>query len=103
VAIGLPVPMLAMELARDRLAPGALLHATLGAQIYAPDEAVAEGYLDAAFAPDEVLPHAIQEAARLGALARGAYRATKERLRGRTIAYITAGLDADMASLLSPS
>jgi enoyl-CoA hydratase len=103
VAIGLPVPMLAMELARDRLTAAALPRATLGAQIYAPDEAVTAGYLDAAVAPDELLPRAIQEAARLGALARMAYRATKTRLRGRTIAYITAGLDDDMASLLSPS
>jgi enoyl-CoA hydratase len=103
VSIGLPVPMLAMELARDRLAPAALPRATLGAQMYAPDEAVAAGYLDAVAPADELAARAASEAARLGALSRGAYRATKERLRGATIARITGSLDDDMARLLSPA
>jgi enoyl-CoA hydratase len=103
VSIGLPVPMLAMELARDRLAPAALPRATLGAQLYGPDEAVAAGYLDAAVPAAELAARAAAEAARLGALSRMAYRATKDRLRGATIARITTGLDADMASLLPPA
>lgn len=103
VSIGLPVPMLAMEIARDRLTPTALPRATLGAQLYGPDEAVAAGYLDAAVPADELAARAAAEAARLGALSRMAYRATKQRLRGATIARITAGLDADMASLLQPA
>ena len=103
VSIGLPVPMLAMELARDRLTPSALPHATLGAQLHGPDEAVAAGYLDAAVPADELAARAAAEAARLGALSRMAYRATKQRLRGATIARITGGLDADMASLLQPA
>jgi enoyl-CoA hydratase len=103
LSIGLPVPMLAMELARDRLAPPALPRATLGAQIYAPDEAVAAGYLDAVAPAEELAARAAQEAARLGAFARVAYRATKERLRGKTIAHVRASLDEDMARLLSPA
>ncbi|HWO20103.1 MAG TPA: crotonase/enoyl-CoA hydratase family protein [Kofleriaceae bacterium] len=102
VSIGLPVPMLAMELARDRLATAALPRATLGAQMYAPDEAAAAGYLDAVAPAEELAARAVQEAARLGALSRNAYRATKERLRGATIARITGGLDDDMARLLAP-
>lgn len=102
VSIGLPVPMLAMELARDRLAPAALPRATLGAQMYAPEEAVAAGYLDAVVPADELAARAAQEAVRLGALSRSAYRATKERLRGKTIAHILGTLDDDMARLLSP-
>lgn len=100
VSIGLPVPMLAMELARDRLTPAALPRATLSGQIYAPDEAAAAGYLDAVVPAEELLARAVQEAARLGALSRHAYRATKERLRGATIARISAGLEDDMARLL---
>jgi enoyl-CoA hydratase len=103
VSIGLPVPLLAMELARDRLTPTALPRATLGAQLYGPDEAVAAGYLDAAVPAAELAARAAAEAARLGALSRMAYRATKQRLRGATIARITSGLDADMASLLQPA
>src|SRR5687767_1064966 len=52
VSIGLPVPVLAMELARDRLVKTELHHATLGARIYDPDAALRAGYLD------EVVPAA---------------------------------------------
>lgn len=102
LSIGLPVPVLAMELARDRLAPQALSRATLGAGVYAPDEALAVGYLDAVAPAEELAARAAQEAARLGGFPRAPYRATKERLRGKTIAHVLASLDEDMARLLSP-
>lgn len=100
VQIGLPVPALAMELARDRLSKRALHHATLGAQIYDPAGALEVGYLDAVVAPDEVLNRAKTEATRLGAYGRMPYRATKERLRGATIATIEGSLERDLAALL---
>ncbi len=100
VAIGIPVPHLAMEFARDRLSKRALTRATLLAQIYTPDEAVAAGYLDQVVAADELLPRAIEEAARLGALNRIAYAATKQLLRRPTIDRIRATLDSDLARLL---
>jgi enoyl-CoA hydratase len=102
VSIGMPVPVLAMELARDRLVGTELARATLMATVYDPPGAAAAGYLDAVVAPDEVLPRAREEAARLSALALPAYRATKERLRGRTIAHIEATLEDDMTRLLTP-
>ncbi len=46
VSIGLPVPVLAMELARDRLTKSELHRATLLATIYTPDDAKRAGYLD---------------------------------------------------------
>lgn len=103
LSIGLPVPVLAMELARDRLVSSALPRATLLGQLYAPDEAVTVGYLDEAVAPDAVLARATQEAARLGALSRMAYRNTKVRLRGKTIDYITSSVDDDLRRLLTPA
>jgi enoyl-CoA hydratase len=104
LSIGLPVPVLAMELARDRLAPTALSRATLGAQIYAPEDAVAAGYLDEVVPADQLLARATQEAARLGAFSKAMYRATKDRLRSKTIAYILGAVDEDMARLMpSPS
>lgn len=103
VALGMPVPELAMELARDRLLATELTRATLLAQIYDPDAARRAGYLDEVVAADQVLGRARAEAARLGALAGSAFRATKARLRGRTIAQITGNLDADMRDLLLPS
>lgn len=103
VAIGMPVPVLAMELARDRLLPSELTHATLGAQIYTPETALRAGYLDAVVASGETLARAKQEATRLGAYSKSAFQATKTRLRGRTIADIEARMDEDMRALLMPS
>lgn len=100
VSIGMPVPVLAVELARDRLSKRAFVHATLTGQIYDPKGAVAAGYLDEIVAPDAVLDRARAEAARLGALSRVAYGATKARLRSQTTAYIRDTLETDMGSLL---
>jgi enoyl-CoA hydratase len=90
-----------MELARDRLAPGELLRATLQATIYGPDDAVRAGYLDEVVAPGEVLARAKAEAARLGQFSRFPFHATKQRLRGRTIAHIRATLDEDVTSIMA--
>ena len=101
VSIGMPVPVLAMELARDRLATSELVRATLQGQIYDPPGALGAGYLDELVTADALDARAIAEASRLGALSRVAYGATKERLRGATIAHIEATLDSDMASMLA--
>jgi enoyl-CoA hydratase len=101
VQIGMPVPVLAMELARDRLAPGELAKATLQAKIYAPEEAARIGYLDEVAAAGDVLARAKAEAARLGALSRPAFHATKKRLRGKTIAHILGTLDEDMQTIMA--
>ncbi len=103
VSLGMPVPVLAMELARDRLSKRELVKATLLAQIYDPEGAVRVGYVDAVAAPDEVVAQAKTEAARLGALSRSAFVATKKRLRGTSIEYINSSLDADMRDLMMPS
>jgi enoyl-CoA hydratase len=103
VSIGLPVPVLAMELARDRLQPTELPRATLMAQIYDPEAALRAGYLDAVAGQEAVLDQARAEATRLASLPRSAYRATKARLRGKTIDYIRASLDADMRDLMTPT
>jgi enoyl-CoA hydratase len=101
VAIGLPVPVLAMELARDRLSKAALVHATLGARIYDPEEAARVGFLDEVAPTEGALARAMEEAQKLGGLSRLAYSATKKRLRGKTIAHILGTLDEDMAQIAS--
>ena len=102
VSIGLPVPVLAMELARDRLTKTELHRATLLAQIYAPDEAQRAGYVDEVVPGDQLLARAKAEAARLGALPAQAYRGTKTRLRRATIEHIRATMATDMQTLLTP-
>jgi enoyl-CoA hydratase len=99
VAIGLPVPVLAMELARDRLATTELTKATQLATIFGAEDAARVGYLDSLEGGD-VVAKAKSEAARLGALPRRAFKATKERLRGKTIAHIRSTLEEDLATLL---
>jgi enoyl-CoA hydratase len=99
VSIGLPTPVLAMELARDRLAKTELTRATLLAHVYGPDEAARAGYLDEVVAADRVVARALEEADRLGALPRAAYRGTKQRMRRATIRHVVETLDEDMRTI----
>ena len=101
VSIGLPIPVLAMELARDRIVGTELGRTTLRAQIYGPDEAARVGFLDDVVPAGDVLARAKEEAAKLGALSRMAYHATKKRLRRATIERIVSTLDEDMATIMS--
>jgi enoyl-CoA hydratase len=99
VAIGMPLPVLGVELARDRLAPHELVRATLQAQPYDPAGAARAGYLDEVVPAADLRARALAEAARLGALSRSAHGATKLRLRGATMERIRSTLDADLAEL----
>jgi enoyl-CoA hydratase len=99
VSIGMPVPVLAMELARDRIATTELARATLEAKIYGPEEAARVGYLDEVAPEADVVARAKTEAARLGVLSRAAYKATKKRLRSKTIAHVLATLEEDMMDI----
>ncbi len=99
VAIGMTVPVLAMELARDRLSKRELTRATLLATIYDADGAKTAGYLDAVVDPGEVIDTAKAEAAKLAALGRVPFKATKTRLRAKTIEHILSSLDSDMLAI----
>jgi len=103
VSIGMPVPVLAMELARDRLTSTELGRATLEARIYTPDEGKVAGYLDDVVAPTDLVARAKMEAIRLGAYSRFPYQATKKRLRGKTIAHVLGTLDEDMKNMMQGS
>jgi len=96
VAIGLPVPVLAMELARARLLPTELTRATLLAQIYTPTQALAAGYVDSVVAAETLLETAQAEAKRLAALSKPAFIGTKQRLRQATIDLIRTSFEDDV-------
>jgi enoyl-CoA hydratase len=102
VQIGLPVPILAMELARDRLQPAHLTAATLFAEIVDPEQALRAGWVDSLTAPEGLVDAAVREAARLAALPREPYAKTKVSLRGRTVSYVRATLAEDLERLLPP-
>lgn len=103
VQIGMPVPVLAMELARDRLDPRFLIRSTLFSEIVDPDGALFAGYVDEVVGEDELLGRAMEEAKRLSALPGGAYAKTKTILREKTVKYVRDMLVTDMARLTPPS
>jgi enoyl-CoA hydratase len=103
VAIGMGLPIFAVELARDRLAPAEFQPATMQARLYDPAGAVTAGYLDRTVADDEVVTEAIADARRLAELRTGAYAGTKAHVRRRTIDHINETLSADMAGLTGPT
>ena len=103
VALGMPLPIFAMDLARERLDPRFVTEATLLAQIYAPIQALAVGYLDQVVDHDQVLDVSIAKAAELGAMDSGAFNATKKRLRDKTAEHIRATLADDLKDFVPPA
>lgn len=103
VAIGMALPVFAVELARERLAPGQFGPATMGAQIYDPAGAVDAGYLDAVAPADQLIEAAMDEAKRLAELRTGAYARTKEVARRSVIGHILETLEDDMATVSGPN
>jgi enoyl-CoA hydratase len=99
VQIGLPVPVLAMELARDRLSPAHLTAATLFAEIVDPERALPAGWVDELTSGEGLRGVALAHARRLGALSRDAYAKTKISLRGRTLRHVRDTLVEDLERL----
>lgn len=103
VAIGMTLPVFAVELARDRLSKRHFDRATSQAELYAPDGAVDAGFLDRLVPEASLLATARGEAARLAALSRPAFAASKLRAHAATIEKIRSGLEVDLDSLTSPA
>jgi enoyl-CoA hydratase len=81
VAIGMPLPVAIIELARDRLTPEALSEAILSSRIYSPEEAVRVGFLDQAVAPQDLDAAVAARAASLLETDLAAFAETKRRMR----------------------
>ena len=103
VQLGMPLPVLAMELSRDRLSPGHLTAATLFADVVDPEAALVAGWFDELADEDGLLETALAHARRLTALPRDAYAKTKMSLRGRTVRYVRDTLAEDMLRLTPPT
>jgi enoyl-CoA hydratase len=98
VAIGMTLPLAAVELLRSRLTPAAFQRAVGLAAIFSPTDAVVAGYLDQTVAPEALLP-AAQEAARaLTELHQDAHAASKLRARSATLAAMRDGIDAELVT-----
>ena len=72
-------------------------------EVVTPEGLLLREEVDEVVAPGEVVARALAEATRLSAIGSMPFRATKDRLRGRTIAHIRSTLDDDMRTLMSPA
>ena len=103
VAIGLRLPIFAIELARDRLSKRHLVHATVEGSVYTPDEACDVGFLDRLVEPEALAETTLAEARRLAELPTGALAQTKELVRAKVVEHIRETLAADMQAISPPS
>ncbi|QXC63307.1 crotonase/enoyl-CoA hydratase family protein [Aquihabitans sp. G128] len=103
VSIGMPLPIFAVELARERLTKASFTRSTMGAQVYDPAGAAKAGYLDEVVPEADLLDTALAEARRLGELRTGAYARTKQNARAAIIASCLESLDHDMSSVGAPT
>jgi enoyl-CoA hydratase len=103
VAIGMPLPMFAVELSRQRLSKRHLTRAALLSETYDPRSAVDAGFLDRLLSPESLFDEALREAQRLATLDTAALRNTKLSLRGTALAYIRDTLEENMKQVKGPT
>lgn len=101
VAIGMPLPVWAVELARYRMPAGEFDRIVLG-ETGNPDDAVRAGFLDSVVPAGSVVDAALGEAKRLAELRRGAVSGTKSRARGVIAERMLDRMDDDLASVGKP-
>ncbi len=99
VQIGLPVPLLAYLLARDRLSKRHFYAATMQASIYDPQQATDVGFVDRVAAPEALVACVTEEAKRLIGLSSAAYGFTKQCLRQPIIDEINTKGEANLAAI----
>lgn len=99
VSIGMPIPIVGVEMARERLTPRYLQRATLLAEILDPSDARKAGYLDETCLPEDLERVLTTRAQHLCQLKDPAFRITRGHLRREKLLYIRETLDADIASL----
>jgi enoyl-CoA hydratase len=97
VALGMTLPIYALELAQLRVSKRHLARATQQAELYTPEGAVDAGFLDRAVEPAELEASAAAEAARLAELPQPAYADTKRRGHRAALEQIRATFEMDMA------
>ncbi|HEX7478627.1 MAG TPA: crotonase/enoyl-CoA hydratase family protein [Polyangiales bacterium] len=101
VAIGLTMPHTAVEICRQRLAPAHFNRATINAEIYTPEHAVAAGFLDHVVAATHLRDTAHAAAAQLATLNLPAHAATKLRVRANTLQAMAVAMELDAAVFAS--
>lgn len=100
VAIGIPMPRFGVEMCRQRLAPAHFQRAVALAEMYAPEDAVAAGFLDRVVPAADVERTAREVAAQLATLPVEVHAASKLRARDHALSAIRAAIEADTAAAL---
>ena len=95
VAIGMAMPWAAVELLRQRLTRAHFERATLLAEVFDADGAVAAGFLDEAVPGDQLHHRAREVAARLATLDAKAHHVTKQRARATMLEALAAATQRD--------
>lgn len=99
VAIGMPLPVFATEMARARLSKRHFVSSIVHARVFSPRDAVDAGWLDEVAPADRLLDVAKEKAADLGSLRNPAYILTKRNALGATVQLIRDTLAEDMARI----
>jgi enoyl-CoA hydratase len=97
VAIGLTFPRVGIEILRQRLTPAAFNRATMLAEPFSPDDAVAAGFVDRVVAAAEVKAAARDAAIQFAALDLGAHARTKAVARRATLDAMRESIDTEYA------
>ena len=100
VSIGMTIPIIGVELARDRLSPRFLHRATALAEVFDPETARKAGYLDSVLDPDEFEERVFETAQHMIRLKDPAFRETRAHLRRASRRIIESTLEEDLAGLV---
>jgi enoyl-CoA hydratase len=104
VAIGLTMPLAAVEICRQRLSPALFNRAVILAEVFSLEDAVAAGFLDRVVPASELQDVALQVASELTTLDLNAHASTKLRARDQALRALHQAIETDDAALrgLSP-
>lgn len=102
VAIGMRLPVFAIELARERLSRRHFVSATTLGRVYTPAEAVDVGFVDRVVAADRCVEESLAAARKLAELPSGALAETKRLSRQPMVEFVIDTLDQDLATVGPP-
>ena len=103
VPIGMTMPKIGVELARDRLDPRKLTESVLLGKLYSPLEGRDVGYLDAVVPPEYLQKAVDSTCVQLAQLSSSAHHGTKMRMRRPTIDLIERTFAEDVATFNGPN
>ncbi|MCC6407517.1 MAG: enoyl-CoA hydratase/isomerase family protein [Planctomycetes bacterium] len=99
--VGVPFPILALEIVRRAVAPERFQEAVYRARNYSADEALARGFVDELCEPAELAARAKSVADELAAIPARTFALTKERLRAPAREFLEARMRASQAETIA--